>query len=220
MSQYHYPFLERQEFRLRRYLELWRGILLRLRGVRAGKRFGTGRGITLLYPHCFTAGNDVTLGEYSFLHCLSLKGVHIGNQCSLDRNLWLHCGGTPEDYAHGFFEMGDDSFIGCNAVIGAGGGIRIGSHVRIGQAVNLHAENHIFSDPSTLIRDQGVTYRGITIEDDVWIGSKATILDGVTIGKGSVIGAGTVVSHSIPPYSVAVGVPARVVKNRLAGKSA
>ena len=57
--------------------------------------------------------------------------------------------------------------------------------------------------------------RPVIIEDDVWIGARVIILPGVTIGTGSVIGAGAVISKSIPPYSVAVGNPARIVKNRL-----
>jgi acetyltransferase-like isoleucine patch superfamily enzyme len=141
--------------------------------------------------------------------------VCIGSHSSIDRNLWLHCGGSYDDYAHGFFELGSHSYIGCNAVMGAGGGIRIGDFVLIGQCVNVHAEKHAFDDPSRLIGEQGVTYQGVVIEDDVWIGSKATILDGVTIGRGAVIGAGAVVTKSIPPYAIAIGVPAMVVRSRL-----
>jgi acetyltransferase-like isoleucine patch superfamily enzyme len=140
--------------------------------------------------------------------------VRIGSHTSIARNVWLHCGGTPEDHEHGFFEIGDDSFIGCNAVLGAGGGITIGSRVLIGQTVNIHAESHIFADPARPIREQGVRYQGVVIEDDVWIGSKATILDGVTVGQGAVIGAGAVVTRSVPAYGIATGVPARVVKFR------
>ncbi|MCX7595635.1 MAG: acyltransferase, partial [Fischerella sp.] len=63
--------------------------------------------------------------------------------------------------------------------------------------------------------EQGVTCKGIIIEDDCWLGHGVTVLDGVTIGKGSVIGAGAVVTKDIPPYSVAVGIPAKVVKSRI-----
>ena len=204
-------FLTRQEMRVERKLELMRGYIARLRGARVGQRFGVGRGMRLMYPSCFSAGDDVTLGDYSYLHCLSQRGVCIGSHSSIDRNLWLHCGGTPADYSHGYVVVGDDSYIGCNAVLGAGGGICIGSHVRIGQCVNIHAENHRFSDTTHLICEQGVSYEGVVIEDDVWIGSKATILDGVTIGRGAVVGAGAVVTKSVPPYGIVVGVPARVI---------
>jgi acetyltransferase-like isoleucine patch superfamily enzyme len=197
--------------RWRRRLELWRGRWLCLRGARAGRRFGIGRGVTVEHPHCLHAGDDVTICEYSYLHCLSERGVRIGSHTSVDRNLWLHCGGKPDDHAHGYFEIGERSSIGCNAVMGAGGGIRIGNYVLIGQCVNFHAESHVFEDGTRLIREQGVRYQGIVIEDDVWIGSKATILDGVTVGRGAVVGAGAVVTRSIEPFAIAAGVPARVV---------
>ena len=106
------------------------------------------------------------------------------------------------------------SFIGGNAVMGAGGGVRIGNNVLIGQSVHIHAENHNFADATRRINEQGVTYQEVVIEDDVWIGSRAMILAGVTIGRGAVIGGGAVVTTSIPPYSIAVGVPARVVGQR------
>jgi acetyltransferase-like isoleucine patch superfamily enzyme len=194
-----------------RRLQLIRGRWWGLLGVRGGSRFGVGQGTKIDHPHCLTVGNDVTIADYGYLHCLSERGVVIGNHCSIDHNLWLHCGGNIQDHAHGFVEIGDYSFIGCNAVIGAGGGIIIGSNVLIGQSVNFHAENHVFVNQHKLIREQGVTYQTIVIEDDVWIGSKATVLAGVTIGCGAVIGAGAVVTKSIPANAIAVGVPAQVV---------
>jgi acetyltransferase-like isoleucine patch superfamily enzyme len=104
--------------------------------------------------------------------------------------------------------------IGCNGATGAGGGIRRGNHVLNGQNDNFHSENHNYTDKDRLIREQGVRYEGIIVEDDVWIGSKVTVVDGVTIGQGAVICAGSVVTKSIPPYAVAVGVPAKVVRYR------
>lgn len=200
--------------RARRRLELLRGWWLQRRGVTAGRRFGLGPGVRIHYPCCLIVGDDVTVCEHSYLHCLSARGVRIGSHTSIDRNLWLHCGGTPGDYDHGYFEIGEHSFIGCNAVMGAGGGIRIGNHVLIGQSVNIHAESHRFADPARLIREQGVSYRGIVVEDDVWIGSRATIVDGVTIGRGAVIGAGAVVTCSVAPYVIVAGVPARAIGTR------
>jgi acetyltransferase-like isoleucine patch superfamily enzyme len=194
-----------------RRLQLLRGQALKWRGARVGLRFGLGRNVRVEFPGCFVAGDDVTIEEYGFLHCLSGRGVWIGNHTSIDRNAWLHCGGTLQDHDHGYVEIGDYSFVGCNAVLGAGGGIRIGNHVLIGQGVNIHAENHCFSDPSRLIRQQGVSYQGVVIEDDVWIGAKATILDGVTIGRGAIVGAGAVVTEPVPASSIVMGVPARAV---------
>jgi acetyltransferase-like isoleucine patch superfamily enzyme len=214
MAGYQPGWIVKQELRFQRRLELLRGSLLRIRGAIVGKRFGIGRAVRFLYPDCFRAGDDVTIGDYSYLHCLSQRGVIIGNSTSIDRNLWLHCGGQPGNCEHGFFVIGNHSFIGCSAVMGAGGGIVIGDHVQIGQSVNFHAEDHQFSDPSLFISEQGVRYQGIVVEDDVWIGSQVVVLDGVRIGRGCVIGAGSVVTKSIDPWSVAVGVPAKVIKSR------
>lgn len=75
--------------------------------------------------------------------------------------------------------------------------------------------NHRFSDVTKLIKEQGVETKGIIIESDVWIGANCCVLDGVTIGRGSVIGAGSIVTKSIPPMSVAVGNPCRVIKQRV-----
>jgi acetyltransferase-like isoleucine patch superfamily enzyme len=204
-------WLDRLQYRVDRKLELWRGQLLRLRGAKVGRRFGVGRGTRLLYARCFSAADDVTLADYSYLHCLSTRGVQIGCHTSIDRNLWLHCGGRT---GQGFVEIGEQSYIGCNAVIGAGGGVTIGNHVLIGQSVNFHAENHRFDQRDQHIMDQGVIYQSIVIEDDVWIGSQVTVLAGVTIGQGAVIGAGAVVTRSIPGYAIAIGVPAYVTGYR------
>lgn len=193
-----------------RRFELLRGRWLSLRGGQVGSRFGLGRAARIMYPSGFTAGSDVTIGDYAYVHNGTDRGVRIGSHCSIDRNLWLHCGET------GFFSMGDHSYIGCNAVIGAGGGgIRIGSNVLIGQGVSMHSEKHRYESADQLIRLQGVRFEGIEIGDDVWIGSRVVILDGVTIETGAVVGAGSVVTKSIPAYQVAVGAPARVTGSRV-----
>lgn len=207
-------WMDRLELRLARHSEILRGIWMRWRGVSAGRRFGLGKSVRILYPRCLAVEDDVTIEGPAYLHCLSERGVRIGRSTSIDRNLWLYCGGTGQDYSHGYFEIGEHSYIGCNAVMGAGGGIRIGDHVLIGQSVNIHAESHHFEDPNRLIADQGVGYQGVVIEDDVWVGSRATILDGVTVGCGAVIGAGSVVTRSVRPYAVVVGVPAHVIGSR------
>jgi acetyltransferase-like isoleucine patch superfamily enzyme len=209
-----YDNIETLEERFRRRFELLRGRWKIIKGVKAGKRFGLGTSIILLYSRYLTVGDDVTIEGPAYINCLSAKGVHIGSHTSIDRNCWIHCGGKINDHDHGFFIIGDYSFIGCNAVIGAGGGIQIGNHVLIGQTVNLHAENHNFLSPDLRVDQQGITYQGIIIDDDVWIGSKATILDGVRIGKGAVIAAGAVVTKSIPEYAIAMGIPAKIVGSR------
>lgn len=199
---------------LERKLQLWRGRVARLRGVRAGQRFGLGRSVRILFPSYLEVGDDVTIEDYGFLHCLSAGGVRIGSHTSIARNLWLHCGGTPESHDHGYFEIGEHSFIGCNAVIGPSGGVSIGNHVQIGPNVLISSENHIFDDITRRIDEQGVSREPVIIEDNCWIGSNVTILAGVTVGEGSVIAAGAVVTKDVAPNSVVGGVPARVLRVR------
>jgi acetyltransferase-like isoleucine patch superfamily enzyme len=116
--------------------------------------------------------------------------------------------------------IGNDSSIQANGiVIGYGGASRagqvtIGSYVRIGPCVMIIAGNHVFRDPEKPIHLQGMDLAPIVIEDDVWIGGRVNITAGVTIGRGSVIGGGAVVTNDIPPYAIAVGVPAKVIKFR------
>ncbi|NDW13436.1 acyltransferase [Bacteroides sp. 214] len=109
-----------------------------------------------------------------------------------------------------------DLLIGNHARIGLGatiiGPVKIGNYSHIGQSSTLSGLNHDFEDISKPIFTQGVTTGQIIIEDDVWVGANAVILPGVTIGTHSVVAAGSVVSQSIPPYSVCAGVPARVLK--------
>src|SRR6202000_3078716 len=94
------------------------------------------------------------------------------------------------------------------------GGITIGDNVIIGPGSKIFSENHVFSNPEIIIKDQGVTRAGVTIKNNCWIGAGVTILDGVTIGEGCVIAAGSVITKSIPAFSIAAGVPGRVIKNR------
>ena len=112
-----------------------------------------------------------------------------------------------------------NTIIGNNSGIGYGceinNGVIIGNDVMMGPDVVIYTNNHCTDRIDIPMREQGMKeINPVNIEDDVWIGARVIILPGVTIGKGSVIGAGAVVSKSIPPYSVAVGNPAVVVKER------
>jgi acetyltransferase-like isoleucine patch superfamily enzyme len=110
--------------------------------------------------------------------------------------------------------IGRNSSLNQGVIIDGFGGVNIGEGVRIAAYVTINTADHDFSDPGKCIMDQGYICGEVNIEDDVWIGSGVCINKGVTIGKGSVIGSGSVVTRDIPPYSVAAGVPCRVIKKR------
>lgn len=92
--------------------------------------------------------------------------------------------------------------------------ICIGKNVRVASGAKFIAFNHVFADTGVPISDQGNTTKGITIDDDVWIGANVVILDGVHIHGGSVVAAGSVVSRDVPPNVIIGGVPAKLIKQR------
>ena len=113
-----------------------------------------------------------------------------------------------------------NTVIGNNSGVGFGcqinNGVTIGNDVMMGPNVVMYTQNHVTTDVGVPMRCQGMTeIRPITIEDDVWIGANVCILPGVTIGRGSVLGACSVIAKSVPPFSVVVGNPGKVVKSRL-----
>ena len=115
------------------------------------------------------------------------------------------------DIPHSGIWIGDDSLIGEYNVIRGQGGVHIGDRVYTSPMVQLLAVNHVFDDPGRPFVEQGITAQGITIEDDVWIGSGAIVTDGVTIGKGA-RGRGRIGRHRAtcrPATVVVAGSPAR-----------
>jgi acetyltransferase-like isoleucine patch superfamily enzyme len=114
----------------------------------------------------------------------------------------------------GAIELGADVFVGPNAVIYGHGGVSIGDRTLISMHCRILSSNHGIPPLGQFIRDQPDVLLPTKIGRDCWLGAGATILGGVTIGDGCVIGAGAVVTSDLPPGSVAVGMPARVVKTR------
>lgn len=94
------------------------------------------------------------------------------------------------------------------------GNLTIGDHVRIATGVVMVPANHVFSDPTVPISEQGLSQQGITVDDDVWIGANVTVMDGVHIGHGAVVGAGAVVTKDVNPFSIVGGIPAKPIGTR------
>lgn len=115
----------------------------------------------------------------------------------------------------GQIEIGKNCSINSFCHISGNGGVYIGDNVLIATQCVIISANHNFERTDVPICKQGNTNERIVIEDDCWLGAGVKVLAGVTIGRGSVIGAGSVVTNNIPPFSIALGVPARVIKNRV-----
>jgi len=106
--------------------------------------------------------------------------------------------------------IGDRTKIGLsNTIIGP---VTIGNDIRLAQNITLSGLNHNYEDVNLPIHEQGVSTSPIVIEDETWIGANVVVVAGVTIGKHSIVAAGSIVTKNIPPYSVAVGNPAKVLK--------
>jgi acetyltransferase-like isoleucine patch superfamily enzyme len=169
-------------------------------------------GINLRHATMIRFGRGVTLDRGVIIDALSTDGVEIGDNvtigpyCVIRASLLSHLGKG--------FHLGRHSSLDAYSFVGAGGGVWVGDRVIMGQHISFHAENHNFELVDRPIRDQGITGKGIVIDDDCWVGSNVTFLDGVHVGTGCVIAAGAVVTKDIPPYSVAAGIPARVINSR------
>jgi acetyltransferase-like isoleucine patch superfamily enzyme len=135
--------------------------------------------------------------------------INLANLASLARGVHLTV------FDEGQIIIDEGTYIGPYTCISAYGQLKIGKNCLIASHSSIYAHNHNFTAHDKLIAEQGFNYKGITIEDNCWLGSGVRVLDGVTIGQGSVIGAGAVVTKNIPPYSIAMGVPAKVVSTRL-----
>lgn len=185
---------------------LLRGLLI----VR--KRIFLGRGARIRSASLLeTSGGLVRIEEFCHVDCRSKEGISLGRNFKLGAFSRMVASGTLENIGKGI-RIGNNVGIGEFAHIGGSGGVVIGDDCIIGAYLSIHPENHIFTDPDTLIRDQGVTREGIAIGRGCWIGAKVTILDGVRIGNGCVIAAGSVVRTSFPDHSVIAGVPARLLR--------
>lgn len=169
-------------------------------------------GVRIAHAGNITLGKGVYLDQGVYLHALP-SGISIGDNTFIMHHTMLHVfnfRNLPRAGIH----IGKNCFLGEFNVIRGQGGVRIGDNVYTGPMVQIVAVNHVYQDHTRTIREQGITAEGVVIEDDVWIGAGVTVVDGVTIGRGSVIGAGSVVTKDIPPYSIAVGTPAKPIKDR------
>lgn len=153
-------------------------------------------------------GDRVFIEDYSTLECSSdSSAIHIGDRSIIRTFARLSS-------ARGKIKIGSNCSVNPYTILFANGDLIIGDWVRIATHVVINPGNHLYDDIDTPIDLQPSTYKGVIIEDDVWIGAGVIILQGCKIGKGSVIGAGTVLTKSVEPYSVVVGVPGRVIKKR------
>lgn len=147
-------------------------------------RLGLGLRYAILKSIAVSVGDNVAI--FPGVHLLHPEHLSVGSNVSIQPMVYMECEG----------------------------GVAIGNDVSIAHGASLLSTEHRYSDRALPIRDQGVVGEPVRIEDNVWIGAKATVLSGVTVQTGCVIGAGAVLSRSTEPNGVYAGVPARRIKER------
>ena len=191
-----------------------RGLFVRLRIKSAKGLLLVGKKVRIFYPNNLQIGYNTIIEDGAEINCLSLQGIKLGNRVTIGKYAIIRPSNIYGGPIGEGLTMGDNSNIGPYNYIGCSGKITIGNNVMLAPRVSIYAENHVFDHPEILIRDQGVEKKEVIIEDDCWIAANSILLAGVTIGKGSVVAAGSVVTENVPPYSVVAGVPAKWIKSR------
>ncbi|MEW5746923.1 MAG: acyltransferase [Nitrospirota bacterium] len=169
----------------------------------------------ILNHPCLTMGENVFIADRVVINQAQGAGaVDLGDRVHLLRDTVIATGDG------GAISIGADTYIQPRCqIMGYKGPIRIGCGVQIAPHCALYSYNHRF-EPGEFIRLQPLTTKGgITVGDDAWLGFGVIVLDGVRIGRGAVIGAGSVVTRDIPDHAIAAGVPARVIRMRGEGVS-
>lgn len=175
-----------------------------------GKSLILGKGIVLRKPGHIVIGNNVAIDDYVMLDgcCEETPAIRIGDNAIISKACVIQA-------KTGSLDIGINCDIGAHTVISSISGITLAPSVLIAGNCYIGGARYHLEDLNIPIMNQGIYSRGpVSIGEGSWVGASATILDGVTIGKGCVIGAGSLVTADIPDYGVAVGVPAKVIRTR------
>ena len=173
-----------------------------------------GRGVRVRNPQFVSIGRDFIVEDFAEIQGLSIDGIVFGDSNSIGTGTRIRPSSYYSRAIGRGLTMGDRSSIGPHGYIGCSGGITIGNDVMMGPGVRLFSENHETTDTHKAIRDQGVRWAPIVIEDGVWIASGVTITAGVHVGAGAVVAAGAVVTEDVEDGTIVGGVPARKLRQR------
>jgi acetyltransferase-like isoleucine patch superfamily enzyme len=155
-----------------------------------------------------TTGRDCNIGRITSEWP---NKISIGNKCTIQDNVDFRI--AHPFSKENFIQIGDNTFIGRCVEFNSDHSVIVGNNVLIASNTTIVDVGHKI-EIEKLINKQPIISQPIRIEDDVWIGTQCVILQGVTIGKGSVIGAGSIVNKSIPEYQIWAGTPAKFIRNR------
>jgi acetyltransferase-like isoleucine patch superfamily enzyme len=174
-----------------------------------GRNVFFGADLVLRHPHKISIGDDVIIDDGCVLDAkgTSNRGIVIGNGVFVGRHSSLN---TKD----GDIVIEDRVNIGPFCTVFSASVVRIGRETLLAAYAYLVGGGHAFDDTGVAIRDQPRPSQGITIGPGCWIGTRVSVLDGVSIGKGVVVGAHAVVTRDLPDLSVAAGLPAVVLRSR------
>lgn len=178
---------------------------------RCGRNVTFGANVVLRHPHKIAIGSDVAVDDGCCLDAkgTSNRGIEIGDGVFIGRQTILSC-------KNGDILIGERANIGFHCEIFSGHRVRVGRDVLIAAYTYLVGGDHRHDRVDLPVIRQGRSARGIDVGENVWLGAHVVVADGVTVGRDAIVGAGAVVNADVPAYHVAVGVPARVVRDRRA----
>lgn len=174
-----------------------------------GNNVRIGAGVKIVNPELISIGDNCIIGDDTTIIARAGSEITIGNHVRLQQRVYL-----DTERKTGYIHIADEVYIGTGTTLFGHVGLEIGDHTLMAQNITLTPYSHIFDDPNANIITQSGHCEKVTIGRDVYVGMGVCIMYSGNIGDGSVIGAGSTVVKPIPPYSVAVGSPAKVIKQR------
>ena len=176
---------------------------------KCGRNVVFGANIVLRHPHKIEIGDDVIIDDNCLLDAKGRDntGICIGSGVFLGRNSILSC-------KNGDIVLGARVNIGFNCEVFSGSRVTLGDDTLVAAYCYFIGGDHNPLDVDASVTQQGTCSRGIEVGAKCWFGAGVKVLDGITVGSNTIVGAGAVLTHPVPAYAIAVGVPARIVRDR------
>ena len=174
-----------------------------------GRNVRIGCGVMIFNPQYVSLGDNVGIDDHCTLMARSDRGITLQEGVNLKYGVYL-----DTENAEGYIEVGKRVYIGTGSCLHAHKGLEIGDDTLLAQNITITPYSHRFDDPAKTIYSQGGFTKKIIIGRDCYLGMNVSLVYSADIGEGSVVGAGSVVVKTIPPFSVAVGVPAKIIRRR------
>lgn len=175
-----------------------------------GNNVKIGKGVKFVNPEYISLGDNVVIMDDVTIIARGEGGVEIGNDCCICERVYL----DTERVDDGYIRIGTRVYMGTGTTLFGHMGLEIGDNCLFAQNITLTPYSHIYANPDDIIWNQGGNCKRVTIGQDTYVGMGVCIMYSGDIGEGCVIGSGSTVVKPIPPYSVAVGTPAKVIKHR------